>query len=148
MYAIHDEILKRSQILEISTIDFLHDKKELNREDYLKIVEPSKYLVKAGLEKHFRFEEAALYPMLMERSPKARRLVLDLISEHTQFMQRFKNFETVEDYDGSIRTLTALLKDISLHAGKENVLYSSTSLTNSELSKVTEIAHSIGYPID
>ena len=141
---VNDDILKRTQVLESSTIAFFLDKKDLSREEYQKTGVPFKNLFKASLEKHFRFEEAALYPIIMEKSPKARQLVSEMISDHSRIMQAFKDFERIENYRDSVKALTDILRDVSLHAGKENVLYSSISLSKNESAKVAEIASSMG----
>ncbi|MFQ6134330.1 MAG: hemerythrin domain-containing protein [Nitrososphaerales archaeon] len=143
----HSEVFTRAEFLEKTSLECLENKKQLSREEYLLTVMPCRRLFKTSLAVHFRVEEMALFPILEVKSRKARRTISDLISEHPQIMQRFREYENIEDYDKSIKTMNDLMNTLSLHDRKENELFNSTTLSRDEVAKVDEIAQSIGFPI-
>lgn len=140
----HADIYRHAQILEKASLEFLRSKRQLSREEYLSI-EPYRNQFKIGLEAHFRIEETSIFPILMAKSQTARRTIPKLISEHTWFMQRFREFEGIEEYDISIKTLTELMISLSSHAKKEDEILSSIPLTQDEASWVNELARGVGF---
>ncbi|MFC1754602.1 hemerythrin domain-containing protein [Thermoproteota archaeon] len=143
----HDDVLKRVQIFENAALECFENKKNLSEKDYLKIVTPCRTLFKTGLASHFKFEEVALFPIIITKSSTSAKIVNTLISEHSMIMSKFYEFEKIEEYNLSIKLLKSLMNDLSFHAKAEEDFFSIIHLTKDEIIKIDEIAKDLGYII-
>lgn len=143
----HDDVFKRAHIFEKATLECFENKKNLSKEEYIKIVTPCKTLFKTGLSVHFKFEEIGLFPIIMGKSNEAKQKVRDLLSDHSRIMKRFSEFETIEDYNLSIQILNDLMKDLSFHAKNEENFFSTIHLSKDETKKIDDIANGLGLKL-
>ncbi len=144
-----DELIGKSQtsvskminLLEVATLNFLEDKAKASREEYFATIMPKADLLKVALIPHVNVEELALYPILILKSEKALSTVLILRKEHHEIMERFQEFEhNKQNYEASIATLTDITHKMRYHLTKEDILYSSITLSNQEEARFKETA--------
>lgn len=143
----HSDVLKRTQLFEKAALQCFENKKNLSKEEYLEIVTPCRTLFGAGLAVHFKFEEMALFPVIIRKSKEAEQTVRNLILDHKLMMRKFSEFEAVTDYNLSIQLLNGLMKDLAFHAEKEEGFFSSIHLSKDEAAKIDEVACALGYKI-
>lgn len=141
----HDDVFKRLQLFEKASLDCFENKKNLSKKEYLKIVTPCRTLFKTGLVAHFKHEEMAVFPILLGKSKMVAQTIRNLISDHSMMMNKFSEFESIEDYDLSIQVLSDLMKLLSNHAEKEEDFFSSIQLSNDEIIKIDEVAKALGF---
>lgn len=143
----HIDMAKRAEILEATALDYFDNDKQLRKEEYHTIVTPCTSLFKNSLVKHFKVEETAIFPILIEKTQDARHTVRDFLSDHTMLMKMFSEYETTEDQNRSLRLLTDLMKDLSYHIGKEDEFFQSFMLSKNETTRIDELALKLGFGI-
>lgn len=121
----HIEILVRIQLLENALIDLLNKRvKNIDVGRASKFQEDFLELFKIGVMEHFKTEEEILFPMLREKAGKeAEKIVSELLVEHETIMQRyFKIVKNKGSLTDQSELLLALLKHLSEHAKKEELI--------------------------
>jgi hemerythrin-like domain-containing protein len=115
---LHREMFKKIQLLEEASIDLLS--KKIAYEENQKFEEDFIKFFKVGVIKHFKVEEVALFPILQRNFKESENIISELISEHKIMVHKYFKLDNVKGSKTKrTRDLTALLRDLSKHAKKE-----------------------------
>lgn len=140
-------VFERAQLLERATLDCMGSKMQLSQAEYQRSVMPCIDLFEKTVALHFRVEEHALFPVYRNKSPKINETVSDLVKEHSEMFDRFKEYRELDEYEQSIHALNKLMNSLVLHARKEDILFSSIPLKSGDAASALRAARAIGFPL-
>jgi len=143
----HGVVFERAQLLERATLEFMESKVQLSQTEYQRSVMPSIGLFEKTVAVHFKVEEQVLFPIYRKKSPKSNEIISELVREHADLFDRFKEYREIKKYDQSIRALNNLMNRLALHARREDILFSSIPLKRGEAASALRAARAIGLPL-
>ena len=119
----------------------------MSQTEYQRSVMPSIGLFEKTVAVHFKVEEQVLFPIYRKKSPKSNEIISELVREHADLFDRFKEYREIKKYDQSIRALNNLMNRLALHARREDILFSSIPLKRGEAASALRAARAIGLPL-
>jgi hemerythrin-like domain-containing protein len=145
---LHREMFKKIQLLEEASIDLLS--KKIAYEENQKFEEDFIKFFKVGVIKHFKVEEVALFPILQRNFKESENIISELISEHKIMVHKYFKLDNVKGSKTKrTRDLTALLRDLSKHAKKEEKFLPPyiEMLNEKQLMEIDELTRRMGYHV-
>ncbi len=143
----HGVIFERAQLLERAVLGCMGSEMQLSQAEYQRSVTPCIDIFEKIVEVHFRVEEYALFPIYRNKSPETSETVTEFVKEHSEMFDGFDKYRELDEYEQSISALNKLMDSLARHARKEDILFSSTSLTRDEAESALIAARAIGFPL-
>lgn len=145
---LHREIFRKIQLLEEASLDLLSKKiaygeRRKFEEDFIKFF-------RVGVIQHFKVEEVALFPILRKNFKELENIISELISEHKIMVDKYFKLHSVKGSKAKrTEDLTALLKELSEHAKKEETFLPPyvEMMNEKQLMEIDELTRQMGYPV-